>query len=168
MAGISKVIIVGNLGRDPEVRYTPNGTMNVQFSVAVNRRYRDQSGQQQETTTWYRVTAWGRLAESMVSLTESGALAKGRQVFIEGRLEPREYQDQSGQTRTSLDVNASEFQLLGSRSEFEGGGGGFGDESSFSRSAPQSGGGGGSRAGRQPRQSDEGGFEGDSIDDVPF
>ena len=165
MAGISKVIIVGNLGRDPEVRYTPNGTMNVQFSVAVNRRYRDQSGQQQETTTWYRVTAWGRLAESMVSLTESGALAKGRQVFVEGRLEPREYQDQSGQTRTSLDVNASEFQLLGSRGEFEaGGGGGFGDESSFTRSAPQ---GGGSRPSRQPRQ-DKDDFDGDSIDDVPF
>jgi single-strand DNA-binding protein len=169
MAGFSKVFIIGNVGRDPEVRYTPNGTMNVQFSVAVNRRYRDQSGQQQETTTWYRVTAWGRLAETMVSLTESGALAKGRQVFVEGRLEPREYQDQSGQTRTSLDVNATEFQLLGSRGEFEGGGG-FGDEPSFSRSAPSGGGsaGGGGRSSRPSRQQDDAGFDGDSIDDVPF
>ncbi|HET7094843.1 MAG TPA: single-stranded DNA-binding protein, partial [Thermomicrobiales bacterium] len=166
VAGISKAIVIGNLGRDPEVRYTPNGTMNVQFTVAASRRYRDQSGQQQEATNWFRVTAWGKLAETLVSLTESGALVKGKQVFVEGRLDAREYTDQNGQTRTSLDVNATEIQLLGSRGDFEGGGGGFGDESSFSRSAPQS---GGSRSGRQPRQQqDNDDIGGDSIDDVPF
>lgn len=121
MAGISKVILVGNLGRDPETRYTPNGTMNVQFSMAVSRRYRDQSGQDQERTNWFRVTAWGRLAETADRLTQSGYLTKGKQVYVEGRLEPREYQDQQGQTRISLDVNATELQLLGSRADAEGG-----------------------------------------------
>src|SRR3712207_1457382 len=103
MAGISKVILVGNLGRDPETRYTPNGTMNVQFTMAVNRRFRDQSGQQQERTNWFRVTAWGRLAETLDGMTQNGYLGKGKQVYVEGRLEPREYQDQQGQTRMSLD-----------------------------------------------------------------
>lgn len=124
MAGISKVILIGNLGRDPETRYTPSGAMNVQFSIAVTRRYNDSSGQQQEQTSWFRVTGWGKLAETMDGLTQRGYLAKGKQVYVEGRLEAREYQDQAGQTRTSLDVNATELQLLGSRSDSEGGFGG--------------------------------------------
>lgn len=117
----SKVILIGNLGRDPETRYTPSGAMNVSFSLAVNRRYTDSSGQQQENTTWFRVTGWGRLAETMDRLSQSGALAKGRQVYVEGRLEAREWTDQNGQNRTSLEVNATELQLLGSRGESEGG-----------------------------------------------
>ncbi len=121
MAGISKVILIGNLGRDPETRYTPNGTMNVQFTMAVSRRFNDSSGQQQERTSWFRVTGWNRLAETMDRLTQSGALVKGKQVYVEGRLEAREYQDQQGQTRTSLDVNATEMQLLGSRGDSDGG-----------------------------------------------
>ena len=121
MAGISKVILVGNLGRDPETRYTPNGTMNVQFTMAVSRSFRDQSGQQQERTTWFRVTAWSKLAETLDGLTQNGYLGKGKQVYVEGRLEAREYQDQQGQTRTSLDVNATELLLLGSRADAEGG-----------------------------------------------
>lgn len=120
MAGVSKVILVGNLGRDPETRYTPNGIMNVQFSMAVSRRWNDQSGQQQERTTWFRVTAWRKLAETMDSLTQSGYLAKGKQVYVMGTLESREYQDQNGVTRTSLDVSADEIQLLGSRGEGDG------------------------------------------------
>jgi single-strand DNA-binding protein len=121
MAGISKVILVGNLGRDPETRYTPNGTMNVQFTMAVSRRFRDQSGQDQDRTTWFRVTAWGKLAETVDRLSQNGYLGKGKQVYVEGRLESREYQDQQGQTRFSLDVNATELQLLGSRGDAEGG-----------------------------------------------
>jgi single-strand DNA-binding protein len=128
MAGIAKITLVGNLGRDPETRYTPNGRMNVQFTMAVSRRFNDQSGQQQERTNWYRVTAWGGLAESLDRLAQNGYLAKGKQVYVDGRLEPREYQDQQGQTRISLDVTANELQLLGSRADAEGGfgGGGFG------------------------------------------
>ena len=128
MAGIAKITLVGNLGRDPETRYTPNGKMNVTFTMAVSRRFNDQSGQQQERTNWYRVTAWGGLAESLDRMAQNGYLAKGKQVYVDGRLEAREYQDQQGQTRTSLDVTANELQLLGSRADGEGGfgGGGFG------------------------------------------
>jgi single-strand DNA-binding protein len=153
MAGVSKVILVGNLGRDPETRYTPNGTMNVQFTMAVTRRWTDQGGQQQERTTWFRVTAWARLAETLDSLTQNGYLAKGRQVYVLGNLEAREYQDQQGQTRTSLDVRADEVQLLGSRGDGEGGTTGTGGL----------GGGGRGRPGGEAE--DTGGGD---IDDVPF
>ncbi len=154
MAGLSKVILIGNLGRDPETRYTPNGTMNVQFSMAVTRRRNDQSGQPQETTTWFRVTAWGKLAEIMDGLTQRGALVKGKQVYVEGRLESREYQDQAGQTRTSLDVNANEVQLLGSRADSEMGAGSFG---------------GGRGSGGQRSETELGrGDQGADFDDVPF
>ena len=156
MAGISKVILIGNLGRDPETRYTPNGTMNVQFTMAVNRTFRDQSGQQQERTNWFRVTAWGRLAETLDSMTQNGYLAKGRQVYVEGRLDPREYQDQQGQTRISLDVNANEFQLLGSRADAEGGQFGGG-------AARGPGGQSGQRGGTDEFEEPPG-----SFDDVPF
>jgi single-strand DNA-binding protein len=157
MAGVARITLVGNLGRDPETRYTPNGRMNVRFTMAVSRRFTDQGGQQQERTSWYTITSWGTLAESMDRLAQSGALAKGRQVFVEGRFETREYQDQQGQTRTSLDVTANEFQLLGPRSDGEGGfGGGF------------AGGGSGQQAGAargQGRPAAEG--EG-SLDDLPW
>ena len=158
MAGISKVILVGNLGRDPETRYTPNGTMNVQFTMAVSRRYRDQSGQDQERTNWFRVTGWGKLAETMDSLSQNGYLVKVKQVYVEGRLETREYQDQQGQTRTSLDVNATEIQLLGQRGD-----GGSTDQFG--------GGGGGGRgqAGGGQRGGSGGSFDDpSSFDDVPF
>lgn len=162
MAGISKVTIIGNLGRDPETRYTPNGTMNVQFSIAVNRTFRDQGGQQQERTNWFRITAWGKLAEIMDGMTQNGYLTKGKQVYVEGRLDAREYQDQSGQTKTSLDVNATEIQLLGTRADSEMGGGQFG--------GGQSGGGrpsGGQQGGGQQGGNQQGG-EDPSWDDVPF
>lgn len=149
MAGISKVILVGNLGRDPETRYTPNGTMNVQFSLAVSRRFNDQSGQQQEKTNWFRVTCWGKLAEIADGLTQNGYLTKGKQVYIEGRIDAREYQDQQGQTRFSLDVNANELQLLGSR----------GDADQFATGGQRSS--GGQRSEEQPG-------EPSSFDDVPF
>lgn len=145
--GVAKVVLIGNLGRDPETRYTPSGTMNVQFSMAVSRKWNDQSGQQQERTTWYRVTGWGKLAETLDSLTQNGALVKGKQVYVMGTLEPREYQDQAGVTKTSLDVRADELQLLGSRGEFDGG--------------PPSG-------GRPQSRPDETGSYADNLDDVPF
>ena len=158
MAGIAKITLVGNLGRDPETRYTPNGRMNVQFTMAVSRRFNDQSGQQQERTSWYRVTAWGGLAESLDRLAQNGYLAKGKQVYVDGRLEPREYQDQQGQTRISLDVTANELQLLGSRADGDGGfgGGGYGAAA-----------GAGAAAGRSPARPDEEGGPG-SIEEVPW
>jgi single-strand DNA-binding protein len=158
MAGIAKITLVGNLGRDPETRYTPNGKMNVQFTMAVSRRFNDQSGQQQERTNWYRVTAGGGLAESLDRLAQSGYLAKGKQVYVDGRLEPREYQDQQGQTRTSLDVTANELQLLGSRADGEGGFGG----GSFGAGA-----GAAATAGRSPGRADQEDQPG-SIEEVPW
>jgi single-strand DNA-binding protein len=155
MAGVSKVTLIGNLGRDPETRYTPNGIMNVQFTMAVSRRWTDQGGQQQERTTWFRITAWRRLAETLDQLTQSGYLVKGKQVYVQGNIEAREYQDQQGQTRTSLDVTADDVLLLGSRADGEGGGGGTGGF-----------GGSGGRGGRQGGDSE--GPGGNDIDDVPF
>jgi single-strand DNA-binding protein len=128
MASLAKVTLIGNLGRDPETRYTPNGTMNVNFSIATNRRWTDQSGQQQERTTWFRVTGWGRMAETMDKLSQSGALAKGKQVYVSGDIELREYTDAQGQQRSTLDVTAHELQLLGSRTGEPGAGGARADE----------------------------------------
>lgn len=154
----NKIHIIGNLGRDPETRYTPGGAMNVQFSVATSRRFNDREGQQQESTTWFRVTAWGKLAETLDKLTQNGALAKGREIYVEGRVELREYTAQDGTQRSSLDVNASEFQLVGGR----GGGGEGGGGGNFG------GGGGGQRGGggRPQQQGNEADY-GD-MDDVPF
>ena len=121
MAGVAKITLIGNLGRDPETRYLPNGAMNVSFSVAVSRQWTDQSGQRQEKTTWFNVTAWRRLAETLDGLAQKGYLTKGKQVFIAGsRIEARTYQDRSGQTQVSLDLEADELQLLGQRGDGEG------------------------------------------------
>ena len=159
MAGVSKITLVGNLGRDPETRYTPNGRMNVQFTLAVSRRRNDASGNPQETTNWFRVTAWGQLAEMCDRLSQQGALAKGRQVFVMGRFESREYTDQQGQLRTSLDVSMDEFQLLGGRGDSPGGAGGgeFGGPARGGQSGP------GGTGGQFGNEGNDG-----SMDDVPF
>ena len=157
----NKVTMIGRLGQDPETRYTPTGTMNVQFSVATSRRYNDRDGQQQESTTWFRVTAWGRLAETLDKLSQSGALAKGREVYVEGRLEQREFTGRDGQQRSSLDVNASEFQLVGARND--GDGGGFGGGSRGGDSGGNSGGGNAGSGNKQQGNADYG-----DMDDVPF
>ncbi len=162
MAGIAKITLVGNLGRDPETRYTPNGKMNVRFTMAVSRRFNDQSGQQQERTNWYSVTAWGGLAETLDRMAQNGYLAKGKQVYVDGRFETREYQDQQGQTRTSLDVTANELQLLGSRADSEGGfgGGGYGAAAGAAAGA----GAAASRSQDRPDQEDQPG----TIEEVPW
>jgi single-strand DNA-binding protein len=158
MASTAKVTIIGNLGGDPETRYTPSGKMNVRFSVATNRRFTDQNGQLQERTSWFRVTAWGGLAETLDRLAQSGALTKGKQVFVEGRLDANEYQDQQGQTRTSLDVFANELLLLGTRADSEGGFGGGGFSTGPAAAAAGARGGG-----RQPQDEGSG-----AITDVPW
>ncbi len=157
MAGYSKVIVVGNLGQDPETRYTPSGAMNVRFSIAVNRRFKDSSGQDQERTNWFRVTAWGRLAETLDGLSQRGFMSKGKQVLVEGRIELNEWTDQQGEKRASLEVNATEFQLLGTRADSEQGGG----DDYGSRGGGGGGGGGGERRQRNDQESE-------SFDDVPF
>lgn len=155
----ANITIVGNLGRDPETRYTPNGNMNVQFTVAVNQRGRDSGGQQQDRTNWYRVTAWERLAEQLDRMAQQGWLVKGRQVFVSGRFEAREYTGNDGQLRTSLDITASEVSFVGgNRQDGEGGG------------SYQGGAGGGSYGGGQQGGSSGGGRPqsgGDRFEDLP-
>ncbi len=115
MPSVATVTLIGHLGRDPETRYTPQGTMNCSFTMATSRRWTDRDGITQERATWFRITAWGKLAEIMDTLTQKGSLRKGQLVYVQGGLESREYTDPQGEKRVSLDVNANEIQLLGSR-----------------------------------------------------
>jgi len=113
----AKATVLGNLGRDPETRYTQGGRMNVSFSIASTRRYNDAGGTQQEKTTWFRVTAWGKLAETMDKLAQDGYLAKGRSVLVSGRIDSSEYTGQDGQQRFSLDITADDIVLAGGRTD---------------------------------------------------
>lgn len=109
---INKVILVGNVGRDPEIRYTPSGMAVANFSVATTDRWKDKnSGEMQERTEWHRIVAWGRLGEICGEY-----LAKGRQVYIEGRLQTRSW-EKDGVTRYTTEVVASEMKMLGGRVE---------------------------------------------------
>ncbi|HXG92727.1 MAG TPA: single-stranded DNA-binding protein [Blastocatellia bacterium] len=114
MASFNKIIIVGYLGRDPELRYTPQGTPVCDFSVATTERRKDKSGEVQERTTWFRVSFFGRQAE-----VASQYLSKGRQVYVEGQLSQREWTDKDGATRTSLEVRGSDIQFLSPASDIE-------------------------------------------------
>jgi single-strand DNA-binding protein len=108
--GLNKVMIIGNLGRDPELRFTPNGKAVASFTVAVSRIGRDAQGERTEETEWFRVVAWERLAE-----TCNEFLKKGMKVYVEGRLQTRKYTDREGQERTSVEIVASEMVMLDSR-----------------------------------------------------
>ena len=133
----NKIIIVGNLGRDPELRYTPQGTAVCNFSMATNERRRDKSGEMQDITTWFRITLWGRQAENA-----SKYLTKGNPVYIEGRLKLDEWTDRDGNTRQTLDVTATDMQFLGRGAQTEGmsAAAGGGDSNSFESSGSDSGG----------------------------
>jgi single-strand DNA-binding protein len=104
----NKITLIGNLGRDPELRYTPQGTAVCDFSVAVNDRKRDKAGEWQDVTTWFKVTFWGKQAENA-----SKYLTKGRQAYIEGRLQVEEWTDRDGNNRFTLAVQGSDIQFLG-------------------------------------------------------
>ena len=132
MASFNKVILLGNLTRDPEVRYTPKGTAVTELGMAVNRVYTAENGEKREETTFVDVTLWGRTAE-----IAGEYLKKGRPVFIEGRLQLDTWDDkQSGQKRSKLKVVGEGLQLIGSRPGGSGGGSGGGDEEGSS--APRS------------------------------
>ena len=154
--GINKVILVGNLGQDPEIRYTADGRPIANFSIATSESWKDKnSGEKREKTEWHRVVVFGKLAEICGEY-----LSKGRQVYIEGKLQTRKWQGQDGQDRYTTEVVIDGFngtmQMLGSR---EGGGGG-------PRSAAGGGGGGGSYQQDQgyPQQP----YQNDKEDDIPF
>ena len=112
----NKIILVGNLGKDPELRYTPQGTAVCSFSMATNEKRRDKSGEFQNIATWFKVTLWGNQAE-----TASKYLTKGRPVYIEGRLRIEEWTDRDGNNRQSLEVNGTDMQFLGGADRGEGG-----------------------------------------------
>ena len=106
---VNKVILVGRLGQNPEVRYTPSGAAVANFSIATSESWMDKGGQKQERTEWHRIVVWGKLAELC-----NQYLSKGRQVYVEGRLQTREWQDKTGQTKYTTEVQAQTVQFLGS------------------------------------------------------
>ncbi len=122
MAGINKVILIGRLGKDPEVRYTADGTAVANFSIATSDEWKDKgTGEKKERTEWHRIVAWRRLGEICGEY-----LSKGRQVYIEGSLQTREWEDQDGKKRWTTEIVARNMQMLGTRDQVE----------SFSEQAP--------------------------------
>jgi len=120
-----RTVIVGNVGKDAEMRYTPTGVPVTSFSIAVNRRWTSASGEQQEKTTWFRVTCWRKLAE-----TAAQWVKKGKLLLVEGEVEAQAYIDREGTARGTLELTASNFRFLGGRGEGEGapGAAGGGDD----------------------------------------
>lgn len=119
MASVNKVILVGNLGRDPEVRYIPSGSAVANFTMATTDQWKDPSGERKERTEWHRIVVWGKQAE-----IAGEYLRKGRQVYVEGSLQTREWTDRDGNKRYTTEVRAQRFQMLGNRGSGGGGGGG--------------------------------------------
>ena len=107
MGRLNKIMLIGNAGNDAELRYTPNGDGVASFSLAVGNRYTNREGQQIDETEWFRVTSWGRSAEFV-----SNYIKKGMQVYVEGRLSHSIYQDNAGETKISLEVNARDVQIV--------------------------------------------------------
>jgi len=108
MAGVNKVILVGNLGRDPEVRYTKSGQAVTTFSLATTERWTNKDGGREEKTEWHRIVAWGKLGEICGEY-----LSKGKQVYIEGRIQTREWEDNDGNKRSTTEINANNMVMLG-------------------------------------------------------
>ena len=159
MASFSKAMIIGNLGRDPEMRYTPNGRPVTEFSVAVNQSTKNQqTNEWVEATDWFRVTVWGDRAERTAE-----QFRKGNRVFVEGRFRTREFETKDGQKRISLEITADNVVSLEARVRDEDGGGQF--------SAPSGGFGGGDNAAapvRPTRSSGPSAPSDDDLDDLPF
>jgi single-strand DNA-binding protein len=157
MASVNKVILIGNLGRDPEVRYTPGGAAVCNVSLATTRNWKSKdSGEKQEETEWHRVVFYDRLAE-----IAGEYLKKGRPIYVEGRLKTRKWQDKEGKDTYTTEIIAEQMQMLGSR-EGMGGGGGGSDDHSEPRSAPAA------RApAPKPAAKSATGFD-DMDDDIPF
>ncbi|MEW5788094.1 MAG: single-stranded DNA-binding protein [Pseudomonadota bacterium] len=156
MASVNKVILIGNLGRDPEMRYMPSGDAMVTLNLATTDTWKDRDGNKQESTEWHRVTFFGKQAEVCGQY-----LKKGSQIYVEGSLRTRKWQDKEGQDRYTTEIRGDRMQMLGSR-----GGGGGGGMADFDSPPPDSAGaprgkpaGGGSGGG--------GGFDG-LDDDIPF
>ena len=185
--GINKVILVGNLGNDPEVRYMPNGNAVANLSLATSESWKDQQGQVQERTEWHRLTMYRRLAE-----IAGEYLKKGSQIYVEGKLQTRKWQDQQGQDRYTTEIIVDQMQMLGGREGGQGGQGsgyqqrpqGGGQQGGYSNNNNQPAYGGGNQGGgnqgggyqQQPQQRPQGGQQTppmaepdfDFDDDIPF
>jgi len=160
--GVNKVIVVGNLGGDPETRYMPSGAAVTNLTVATNESWKDkQTGEQKERTEWHKVAMFGRLAEIAAEY-----LRKGSQVYIEGKLRTRKWQGQDGQDRYTTEIIADEMQMLGGRGGAGGGGsfGGGGQQGGDKQSGGQQGGGQQGGGGSAPPQPGPDDFD----DDIPF
>jgi single-strand DNA-binding protein len=118
---VNKVILVGRLGRDPETRYTGGGQAVANFSVATDESYKDKNGERQKRTEWHKIVVWGKQAEIAQQYLKKGSL-----VFIEGRIQSREWQDKEGQKRTSFEIVANNFRMLGGRGDAAAAGAGAG------------------------------------------
>ncbi|MDP2241072.1 MAG: single-stranded DNA-binding protein [Burkholderiales bacterium] len=153
MASVNKVILIGNLGKDPETRYLPSGDAVTNITVATTDTWKDKSGEKQEHTEWHRVAFFGKLAE-----IAGEYLKKGSPVYVEGRIRTRKWQDKEGQDRYSTEIVADRMQLLGSR-----GGGG----ESAAREREPAAAAGGSEAKAKPSKKGGGGFD-EMDDDIPF
>jgi len=117
MASVNKAILIGNLGKDPEMRYTPSGQAVTTFSIATSEKWRDKEGQQQERTDWHSIVVWGRQAE-----IASEYLKKGRPVYLEGRIQNRSYEDKDGNKKYISEIVVQRMQFLGGRPDQQGGG----------------------------------------------
>jgi len=154
MASVNKVILVGNLGRDPESRYMPDGGAIVNVSIATTDTWKDKNGEKQEKTEWHRVVFFGKLAE-----IAGEYLKKGSQVYVEGRLQTRKWQDKEGQDKYTTEIIANAMQMLGSRQGMGGAAPDMGERDSAPASRP-------APAGKAPAKS--GGKFDDFEDDIPF
>lgn len=162
--GVNKVILIGNLGADPEVRFTPGGQAVANFRIATSESWTDKNGQKQERTEWHRIVVWGKLAELCGEY-----LKKGRQCYVEGRLQTREWTDKENRKNYTTEVVANAVTFLGGRDAGEGmgaGGGGGGRR----QSSPQRGNGMDSDYGQPPPMDDSnmGGGHSGGDDDIPF
>jgi len=155
MASVNKVILIGNLGKDPETRYMPNGEAVTNVTIATSETWKDKGGEKQEKTEWHRVTFYRKLAE-----IAGEYLKKGSQIYVEGRLETRKWQDKDGQDRYTTEIIANEMRMLGSR------GGSNSFEVTEKESSHKEGSKAGTSAGGKPAKS--GGEFDDFEDDIPF
>jgi single-strand DNA-binding protein len=120
---VNKVILIGNLGRDPELRSTASGQPVANFSLATNRRWRDRDGNRQEQTEWHNIVCWGRQAEVAAQY-----LTKGKQIYVEGRIQTRSWEDrQSGEKRYRTEIVCENFQMLGQRGDVDSGSSSYGE-----------------------------------------
>ncbi len=159
--GVNKVILIGHLGKDPEVRYMPSGGAVTNVTLATNESWKDkQTGELQERTEWHMVVFFGRLAE-----IAGEYLRKGRQVYIEGRLQTRKWQDKNGMDRYTTEIVASEMQMLGGR---EGGSAPFEPREAPQQQHPMEASAAAPAAQSSPAASQAAGFDNDLDDDIPF